>query len=255
MDAGRAAMAQAGVGPEDIDLVLLCTCTPDDAMPATASVVQHGLGIPAGAMDLNAACAGFVYGLVTADGLLRAGMDRVLLVGAETLSKVVDWSDRSTAILFGDGAGAVVVERGEGPGALLGYDLGSDGSLRHILHGDVGGFMQMDGPEVFRRAVRVVVDTSERALARAGVGADDIALFVPHQANARIIASARARLGIAEERTVQIIERTGNTSSASIPIALAEAANAGRLQPGDRVLLAGFGAGMSWAAAVLEWAR
>ncbi len=253
IDAGRAALDRAGVGPDDVDLVLLCTCTPDDAMPATASVVQDGLGITAGAMDLNAACAGFVYGLVVADGLLRSGMERILLIGSEALSKVVDWSDRSTAILFGDGAGAVVLERSDGPGGLLGYDLGSDGSLRHILHGDVGGFISMDGPEVFRRAVRIVVETSERALTRAGVRAGDVALFVPHQANARIIASAAAKLGIDPERTVVNIGDTGNTSSASIPIALTEAATAGRLRPGDRVLLAGFGAGMSWAAAVLEW--
>jgi 3-oxoacyl-[acyl-carrier-protein] synthase-3 len=255
IEAGQAALACAGVDPADVDLLVLCTTTPDEAIPATSAAVQDGLGVRGGAMDLNAACSGFVYGLVVADGLLRGGMQRVLLIGAETLSRVVDWSDRSTAILFGDGAGAVVLERGDGPGRVLGYDLGSDGSLRHILRGDIGGFVEMDGPEVFRRAVRVIVDTAARALDHAGVGVDDLALFVPHQANARIIASACHKLGIDEGRTLQNIDRTGNTSSASIPIALAEAADAGRLRPGDLVLLAGFGAGMSWAAAVVEWAR
>jgi 3-oxoacyl-[acyl-carrier-protein] synthase-3 len=254
VEAGAAALARAGAAPADIDLVLLCTCTPDEPMPASASSVQHALEIPGGAMDLNAACSGFVYGLVAADGLLRAGMRRILLIGSETMSGMVDWEDRSTAILFGDGAGAVVLERGTGPGRLLGWDLGSDGSLRHILHTSAGGTIEMDGPEVFRRAVRIMVDSAERALAHAGVDVDDVALFVPHQANSRIITSACAKLGIEAERTANVLDRTGNTSSASIPIALAEAADAGRLQAGDRVLLVGFGAGMSWAAAVLEWA-
>ncbi len=255
VEAGRAALAHAGATPGDIDLVLLCTCTPDEPMPATSSAVQHALDIAGGAMDLNAACSGFVYGLVAADGLLRAGMRRILLVGAETMSKMVDWDDRSTAILFGDGAGAVVLERGEGPGRLLGWDLGSDGSLRHILYTNDAGSIVMDGPEVFRRAVRIMVESAERAMAHAGVTADDIALFVPHQANARIITSACAKLGIEAERTANVLDRIGNTSAASIPIALADAADAGRLRPGDRVLLVGFGAGMSWASAVLEWAR
>jgi 3-oxoacyl-[acyl-carrier-protein] synthase-3 len=254
VEAGQTALRRAGVDPSDIDLVLLCTCTPDEAMPASASAVQAALGVPGGAMDLNAACSGFVYGLVAADGLLRGGMQRILLIGSETMSRVVDWDDRSTAILFGDGAGAVVVERGEGPGRVLGYDLGSDGSLRHILHADIGGTVEMDGPEVFRRAVRIMVESAERALAAAGVGTDEIALFVPHQANARIIASACAKLGIGEDRTANILDRTGNTSSASIPMALAEAADAGRLAGGDLVLMVGFGAGMSWASAVVEWA-
>jgi 3-oxoacyl-[acyl-carrier-protein] synthase-3 len=254
VEAARAALARAGASPADIDLVLLCTCTPDEPMPASASSVQHALEVPGGAMDLNAACSGFVYGLVAADGLLRAGMRRILLIGSETMSTMIDWDDRSTAILFGDGAGAVVLERGTGPGRLLGWDLGSDGSLRHILHTSKGGTIEMDGPEVFRRAVRIMVDSAERAMAHAGVGVDDIALFVPHQANARIITSACAKLGIEPERTANVLDRTGNTSSASIPIALAEAADAGRLQVGDPVLLVGFGAGMSWASAVLEWA-
>jgi 3-oxoacyl-[acyl-carrier-protein] synthase-3 len=255
IDASRCAMERAGVTGDDIDLVLLCTSTPDEAMPASASVLQHELGIRGGAVDLNAACSGFVYGLVAADGFLRAGLQRVLLIGSETMSRIVDWDDRSTAILFGDGAGAVVVERGDGPGRLLGFDLGSDGSLRHILHAETGGTIEMDGPEVFRRAVRVMVDSATAALDDAGITADDLALFVPHQANTRIITSACARLGIPADRTADILATTGNTSAASIPMALAEAADAGRLAPGDLVLVIGFGAGMSWASAVLEWAR
>lgn len=253
-DAARQAMARAGVTGADIDLVVLCTSTPDEAMPASASAIQHELGIAGGAVDLNAACSGFVYGLVAADGFLRAGLRRVLLVGAETMSRIVDWDDRGTAILFGDGAGALVVERGDGPGGVLGFDLGSDGSLRHILHAEVGGTIEMDGPEVFRRAVRVMVDSATRALAAAGVGVEDLALFVPHQANIRIIDAAARRLGIPEERTATNIARLGNTSAASIPLVLHEAAEAGRLRAGDRVLAIGFGAGMSWASAVIEWA-
>jgi 3-oxoacyl-[acyl-carrier-protein] synthase-3 len=254
VEAARRALDRAGCTGDDIDLVLLCTCTPDAAMPASASTVQHALEVRGGAVDLNAACSGFVYGLVAADGFLRAGMDRVLLIGSETMSRIVDWDDRGTAILFGDGAGAVVLERGEGPGRVLGFDLGSDGSLRHILHADAGGTIEMDGPEVFRRAVRIMVDSAGRALAQAGVGIDDVSLFVPHQANTRIIASACAKLGIGPDRTADILGATGNTSAASIPMALADAADAGRLAPGDLVLLVGFGAGMTWASAVLEWA-
>lgn len=254
IEASRQALARAGVAGHDVDLVLLCTSTPDEAMPASASVIQQELGVRGGAMDLNAACSGFVYGLVAADGFLRAGLRRVLLVGSETMSRIVDWDDRSTAILFGDGAGAIVLERGEGPGRVLGFDLGSDGSLRHILRADIGGTIDMDGPEVFRRAVRVMVDSASAAMRNAGVGVDDLALFVPHQANTRIIASASAKLGIDPERTANILPTTGNTSAASIPMALAEAADAGRLAPGDLVLVVGFGAGMSWASAVVEWA-
>jgi len=253
IEAGERALQRAGVPGADIDLVLLCTCTPDEAMPAGASAVQQALEVRGGAVDLNAACAGFVYGLVAADGFLRAGMTRVLLIGSETMSRIVDWEDRSTAILFGDGAGAVVVERREGPGRLLGWDLGSDGSLRHLLHADLGGTIEMDGPEVFRQAVRIMVDSARRALEQADLSVDQIRLFVPHQANARIIAAAGVRLGIAEERTVNILPTIANTSAASIPMALADAADASRLAPGDPVLLIGFGAGMAWASAVIEW--
>lgn len=253
-EAARKALDRAGVDPADLDLVLVCTCTPDEALPSVATAVQHALGAGGGALDVNAACSGFVYGLVMADGLLRSGSRRVLLVGAETLSRIVDWDDRSTAILFGDGAGAAVLEAGEGPGALLSWDLGSDGALRHLLRADVGGTIEMDGPEVFRRAVRIMVESSRRALERAGLTTDEVQLFVPHQANARIIATAAARLGFDEGRTVLTLPEVGNTSAASIPLALARAADDGRLSAGDRVLMVGFGAGMTWASAVLEWA-
>lgn len=255
IDAARQAMDGAGVDGDQIDLVLLATSTPDEAMPASASVIQQALGVTGGAMDLNAACSGFVYALVTADGLLRAGLERILVIGAETMSRIVDWDDRGTAILFGDGAGAVILERSEGPGRILGFDLGSDGSLRHILHAEVGGTIEMDGPEVFRRAVRVMVDSAERALAEAGVRVEDLALFVPHQANVRIIDAAARRLGIPAEKVATNLDRLGNTSAASIPLVLTEAADADRLRAGDLVLAIGFGAGMSWASAVIEWAR
>jgi 3-oxoacyl-[acyl-carrier-protein] synthase-3 len=214
--------------------------------------VQHELGTKGGAYDLNAACSGFVYGLVTADAMVRAGSERVLLIGSETMSRMIDWEDRSTAVLFGDGAGAVVIEPTDAPG-LLGFDLGSDGSLRSILDADIGGYLRMQGKEVFRRAVRVMIDSANLAMERAGVQATDIALVVPHQANIRIIESANAKLGIPMERTALVLEHTGNTSSASIPIALAEAADAGRIHDGDLVLMTGFGAGMSWASAVVRW--
>jgi 3-oxoacyl-[acyl-carrier-protein] synthase III len=256
VEAGRAALARAGVDPATVDLVIVATCTPDDHLPATASVVQHELGTVGGAMDLGAACSGFVYGLVAAEGQLRMGTRRVLLIGSETMSRIIDWDDRGTAVLFGDGAGAVLLEAtpdGEAGGGLLGWDLGNDGSLRHILWAEAGGTIQMDGPEVFRRAVRVVVESALRALEHAGISAAEVALFVPHQANQRIVDAACARLDIPIEQTVSILDRTGNTSAASIPMALAEAADAGRIAAGDPVLMVGFGAGMSWASAVVEW--
>src|SRR5690606_11349308 len=219
IDAARQAMDGAGVDGDQIDLVLLATSTPDEAMPASASVIQQALGVTGGAMDLNAACSGFVYALVTADGLLRAGLERILVIGAETMSRIVDWDDRGTAILFADGAGAVVLERSEGPGRILGFDLGSDGSLRHILHAEVGGTIEMDGPEVFRRAVRVMVESANRALDSAGVSAEEIALLVPHQANIRIIEAAARRLAIGPDRTAVNLATVGNTSAASIPLA------------------------------------
>src|SRR5260221_7276711 len=252
-EAGAAAMAVAALEPADIDLLILATSTPDQFVPATSAAVQEALGLHCGALDVNAACSGFAYALVSACGFVAMGSERVLLSGAETLSRIADQEDRSTAVLFADGAGAVVIEAVDGPGSLLGWDLGCDGSARSILFADVGGYIEMEGREVFRRAVRATVDSAKAAMTRAGVTADDIALFVPHQANLRIIDAAGQRLGIPMERTAIVLDRTGNTSSASIPLALADALDAGRVKAGDHVLISGFGAGMTWASAVLRW--
>jgi 3-oxoacyl-[acyl-carrier-protein] synthase-3 len=253
IEAGQQALDRAGLRGDQIDLVLLATSTAEHHLPSSASSVQHALGTAGGALDINAACSGFVYGLVTAHGLISTGVDRLLLIGSETMSTIVDWEDRNTAVLFGDGAGAVVLEAVDGPGQLLAWDLGSDGSALHILYADVGGHLEMDGKEVFRRAVRVTVDSVTKTLARAGVTADDLALIVPHQANTRIVDAACQRLGIPVERTANVLDRTGNTSSASIPIALADAIAHGRVHDGDLVLFVGFGAGMSWASALVRW--
>jgi 3-oxoacyl-[acyl-carrier-protein] synthase-3 len=188
-----------------------------------------------------------------AHGLLAIGAERLLVIGSETLSRITDWDDRSVAVLVGDGAGAVVLEAVDGPGQLLSWKLGADGSLRHLLKCDHGGFLYMDGKEIFRKAVRVVVESSEQAIAEAGLSPADIDLVVPHQANLRIISAVCQRLGIPEEKAVVVIDRYGNTSSASIPLALADALDTGRIQEGYHVLLTGFGGGMTWASAVLRW--
>jgi 3-oxoacyl-[acyl-carrier-protein] synthase-3 len=253
VEAGQRAIERAGVDPASIDLVVLATTTPDQVMPATAPYVQDALGCRGGAFDVNAACSGFVYALVAGAGMAEVGAQRVLVVGADVMSRITDQDDRNTAILFGDGAGAVELDRVEGRGDLLGWDLGSEGSLRHLLSCDAGAFTQMNGKEVFRVAVRVVVDSCSKALERAGVAPQDVKLFVPHQANVRIVSAACSRLGIPMDRTALVLERTGNTSAGSIPLALADAADAGRLTEGDVVLLCGFGAGMTWSTAVLEW--
>jgi 3-oxoacyl-[acyl-carrier-protein] synthase-3 len=252
-EAGQKAIATAGVDPSTIDMLILATTTPDQAVPATASSVQHALGLSCGAMDLNAACSGFTYAMSIAAGLASIGAERILIVGAETLSRITDWEDRGTCILFADGAGALLVERVDGPGALLGWDLASDGSLVHLLYAEHGGFIQMAGKEVFRQAVRVMVDSSKRSLAQAGLTAADVDLVVPHQANTRIIESACSKLGIPMEKAAIVLPWTGNTSSASIPLALVDAIEHGRVSDGDVVLLVGFGAGMTSASAVLRW--
>jgi 3-oxoacyl-[acyl-carrier-protein] synthase III len=253
VEAGRAAIESAGLSTSDIDLVILATTTPDQTVPATASSVQHELGVQCGAFDLNAACSGFVYALIAAHGFIGAGSNKILVIGAETLSRIVDWEDRGTAILFADGAGAVVLEAVEGPGQLLGWDLQSDGAAQSLLYADVGGFMKMDGREVFRRAVRVMVDSAKKSLEQAGAKIDDVALVVPHQANLRIIEAAATRLGVPMDRVATVLQRTGNTSSASIPLALVDAIEQDRVHDGDLVLLVGFGAGMTSASAVIRW--
>jgi 3-oxoacyl-[acyl-carrier-protein] synthase-3 len=206
-----------------------------------------------GAFDVNAACSGFVYGLTVASGLIAIGARSVLLIGTDTLSRIVDWTDRNTAILFADGSGAAVLEATEGRNDLLAWDIDADGSAEPLLYCEVGGHIHMDGKEVFRRAVRIMVDSAEKSLCRAGIGIDDIALVVPHQANIRIIEAACDRLGCPMDKTAVNLHETGNTSSASIPLALFDAADRGRLAPGDLVLMVGFGAGMTAASAVMRW--
>jgi 3-oxoacyl-[acyl-carrier-protein] synthase-3 len=215
--------------------------------------LQAELGCSGAAFDLNAACAGFVYALVTAVSMLGIGYERALVVGSDTLSRLTDQDDRGTAVLFADGAGALVVEARPDRDLMLSYDLGVDGSLKSILYCDHGGYIVMEGREVFRRAVRCSVDSALKVLEAAGVKADDISLFVPHQANQRIIDAAVQRLGLDPRKSAIVLDKTGNTSAASMGIALSEAADQGRLADGDLLLLSGFGAGMTWASAVLRW--
>jgi 3-oxoacyl-[acyl-carrier-protein] synthase-3 len=252
-EAGRDALAMAGVDPADVNLLLLATCSSDQQFPASASVVQHELGMSCGAIDLNAACSGFVYGLVTAMQFAEGGMETILLIGSDALSGITDWTDRGTCVLFGDGAGAVVIQRSAAAPTLLGWDLMSDGSAASILTCEHGGKIFMNGKEVFRRAILAIEGAATRALERAAVSIDDITLVVPHQANIRIIEAALKRLDIPIEKAAMVLEHTGNTSAASIPLAFVDALGKGRVDPGDLVLMVGFGAGMSSAAAVVRW--
>ena len=253
IESGRKAIAMSGIDPLTIDALILATTTPDRAVPATSSTVQHGLGLRCGAFDVNAACSGFVYGLVTAHGLIAMGMRKILVIGTDTLSRITDWTDRNTAILFADGSGAALIEAVNGPGQLLGWDLDADGSLENLLYCEIGGTLKMEGKEVFRRAVRIMVDSAEKSMKSAGLTADEISLVAPHQANIRIIEAACKRLGIPIERTAIVLQETGNTSSASIPLALFDAADNNRINNGDNVLLVGFGAGMTAASAIIKW--
>jgi 3-oxoacyl-[acyl-carrier-protein] synthase-3 len=253
VESARQAIERSGVDPNAIDAVVLATTTPDRTVPATSATVQHELGLACGAFDLNAACSGFTYALVVAHGLIAMGAEKVLVIGTDTLARITDWEDRNTAVLFGDGSGAVVLEAVENGGALLGWDLDADGAAERFLYAEVGDTIKMEGREVFRRAVRIMVDSAQKSMAHAGVTADEIALVVPHQANTRIIQAACDRLGVPMERTAIVLERTGNTSSASIPLALVDAIEAGRVKDGDLLLLVGFGAGMTAASAIIRW--
>lgn len=250
---GAAAMKMAGVDPASIDALILATTTPDRTVPGTSATVQNLLGLSCGAFDINAACSGFVYALVNAHGLIAMGAERVLLIGTDTLARITDWTDRNTAVLFADGSGAAVLEATSGRGHLLGWDLDADGSAEEILFAELGGNIQMEGKEVFRRAVRIMVDSAQKSMTHAGVTAEDISVIVPHQANIRIISAACDRLGIPMDKAAVVLQETGNTSSASIPLALF--ADLGQTKPkqGDLVLLVGFGAGMTAASAILEW--
>jgi len=253
IESGRQALEMSGVNLDEIDAVILATTTPDRTVPGSAAAVQNELGLHCGAFDVNAACSGFTYAMVVAHGLIAVGARKILCIGTDTLARITDWTDRNTAVLFADGSGAVVLEAVEGPGQLLGWDLDADGAAERFLYAEIGSFIRMEGKEVFRRAVRIMVDSAEKSMKAAGVTVDDIKLVVPHQANVRIIDAACQRLGIPSERAATVLHYTGNTSSASIPLALADALSAGRVQDGDLVLLVGFGAGMTAASAVLRW--
>ena len=253
IESGRKAIEMAGIDPLTIDALVLSTTTPDRTVPATSATVQHGLGLRCGAFDVNAACSGFVYALVVGHGLIAMGMRRVLVIGTDTLSRITDWSDRNTAILFADGSGAAIIDAVTGPGQLLGWDFDADGSVEDLLYAEIGGTLHMDGKEVFRRAVRIMVDSAEKSLKASGLTSNEIDLVAPHQANLRIIEAACKRLDIPMSKTAVVLQDTGNTSSASIPLALFDAADHGRIKSGDNVLLVGFGAGMTAASAVIKW--
>ena len=253
--AGTNALADAGIELDEIDFLVVATTTPDRLCPATAPMIAHLMGLSCPAMDVNAACSGFMYAVRTAFGLLETGNKRILVIGTEHLSRWVDWSDRNMAVLLGDGAGAAVLEYDPSGSDLLSFVLGADGSAADLLTCEHGGFFEMDGREVFRRAVRVVVDSAHKAIDQAGISAADISLMIPHQANIRIIQAAAQRLDIDMERTVITLDRYGNTSSSSIPLAFHDARENGRIKSGEYALMTGFGAGMTWASAVVRWSR
>jgi 3-oxoacyl-[acyl-carrier-protein] synthase-3 len=253
--AGNAALADAGVEPGDIDFLILATTTPDRIAPSTATLIAHEMGLSCAAMDVNAACSGFMYAVRTAYGLLETGNKRVLVIGSENLSRWVDWTDRNTAVILADGAGAAVLEYDPTENDILSFSLGADGGDADLLTCMHEGFFTMDGKEVFRRAVRVVVDSAEKAMAMAGITSDELGLIIPHQANIRIIQAACQRLNIEMDRAVVVLDRYGNTSSASIPLAFADARENDRIHKGDYALLTGFGAGMTWASAIVRWSK
>jgi len=261
--AALAALADAGVEAASIDLIVVATVTPDMMFPTTSALLADSLGMPdAAAYDLLAGCTGFMYALAQAYGMVSSGLSkRALVIGGDVLSKILDWTDRSTLVLFGDGAGAVVVERVE-EGGFLGFELGADGGggenlwlpgsgSRHFE--DADKLVKMNGREVFKFATRVMVSSAQKVLAECGKTVDDVDVYVPHQANKRIIDYASGKLGIPEAKVVVNVDRYGNTSSGSIPLALADAAADGRLHEGELVLMTGMGAGLTWGSALIEW--
>ena len=261
--AAKAALADAGVDAADIDLLICATVTPDMMFPTSSALLADALGAPkAAAYDLLAGCTGFVYAIAQAYGMLASGLSRrALVVGGDVLSKILDWEDRSTLVLFGDGAGAVVMEPVD-HGGFLGFELGADGGggeylwypgsgSRHFENPD--SYVKMNGREVFKFATRVMVSSAGDILAECGKTVDDVDVYVPHQANKRIIDYAVAKLGIPSEKTIVNVDRFGNTSSGSIPLALADARTEGRLQDGALVLMTGMGAGLTWGSALIEW--
>jgi 3-oxoacyl-[acyl-carrier-protein] synthase III len=257
------ALSQAGLEGKDIDLLIVATVTPDMMFPSTSAILADQIAAAdAAAYDLSAGCTGFMYALAQAYGMVAAGLSqRALVVGGDVLSRILDWSDRSTVVLFGDGAGAVVLERSEEPG-FLAFELGADGGGgEHLwLPGsgsrrfeDPERFVKMNGREVFKFATRVLVQSGEAVLDRCGTSVEDVDVYVPHQANVRIIDHATKKLGIPSERVVINVDRYGNTSSGSIPLALADAQEEGRLRPGSLVLMTGMGAGLTWGSALMRW--
>jgi 3-oxoacyl-[acyl-carrier-protein] synthase-3 len=265
LPAAREALQQAGVEAKDIDYLVCATVTPDMMFPTSSALLADELGAPnAAAYDLLAGCTGFMYAVAQAYGMMAAGLaDRALVVGGDVLSRILDWTDRSTLVLFGDGAGAVVLERVEQPG-FLGFELGADGGggihlslpgsgSRRIDDATGNGFVHMNGREVFRFATRVLVSSAEAVLERCGVAVEDVDVYVPHQANVRIMDHAAQKLGIPRDRMVVNVDRYGNTSSGSIPLALADAQRDGRLKKGDLVLMTGMGAGLTWGSGLMEW--
>jgi 3-oxoacyl-[acyl-carrier-protein] synthase III len=260
------ALAAAGLEPSDLDLILMATCSPDRAIPGAGTMVQAKIGASnAVAMDLNAACSGFLFALATADQMIKAGTKRrVLVIGAEKLSYWLDFSNRGTSVLFGDGAGAVIVEASDEDAGLLAFELGSDGTAGDLLYvpgsGTEGNPLRdelptilMEGPEVFRRAVTAMGDASARVVAEAGLSVEDVDLLIPHQANIRIIDATARRLSLDPSQVFVNIASYGNTSAATIPIAISEAVEKGRIRPGSTVVFAAFGGGFTWAAAVYRW--
>ena len=271
IQAAKAALEVADIHPSKVDLIICASSSPEHIFPSTASIIQDGLGATnAGAFDLSAACSGFVYALSMARGHILAGdAEYVLVIGAETLSRIVDWTDRGTCVLFGDGAGAVLVAASDVPGGITASVLGSDGSGADLLTVPAGGsampssletvssgghYIKMDGTAVFRFATRVMADATRQVLGKAGLGVEDVDLVIPHQANVRIIQnSVLKQLKIPEEKVFINLQKYGNTSTASIPIALCEAIEAGKIHPGNNLVFVGFGAGLTWAACTIKW--
>jgi 3-oxoacyl-[acyl-carrier-protein] synthase-3 len=269
VQAGRRALAAAGLAATDLDLILVATCTGDYPLPATACLVQHQLGATkAAACDLSAACCGFVYALSVADAYVKSGMRHVLVIGSEVMSVLTDWTDRNTCVLFGDGAGAVVVGASGGERGILSTHLGSDGTLCELIMVPGGGsrtppsekvlterlqYIKMKGNETFKVAVRTLEEIARAALSANDLRVEDVDLYVPHQANVRILKAVIERLGLPVEKVLLNLDRYGNTSAASIPIALDEAVREGRIKDGSLVMLGAFGAGLTWASAVIRW--
>lgn len=264
--AAKAALADAGLEPSDIDAIVLATSTADLTFPSAATMVQAALGMTKGfAFDVQAVCAGFVYALTNANALIVSGQaKRVLVIGAETFSRIMDWEDRATCVLFGDGAGALVLEASEGDGTnadrgILSTDLNSDGRFRDILYVDGGigsrttGYLRMQGKEVFRHAVEKLAATAETAMAKIGLQASELDWVVPHQANIRIIAGTAKKLGLPMDKVVVTVQDHGNTSAASIPLALSVGRARGQIKPGDLVVTEAIGGGLAWGAVVLRW--